>query len=65
MLAANTPGDGEARSDERSSLPVDISEGQGGVMKQVLEEGVQTGGAVPEKATVTIHYTLRVEVSTE
>ena len=65
MLAVTTPADREARSDERSKLPVDISGGQGGVLKQVLEEGVQTGGTVPDKATVTIHYTLRVEVSTE
>jgi len=65
MLAVTTPADREARSDERSKLPVDISGGQGGVLKQVLEEGVQTGGTVPDKATVTIHYTLRVEEQDE
>jgi len=40
----------------------DISEGSdGGVMKRVLVEGYQTYGSVPEDATITIHYSLKLE----
>lgn len=40
---------------------VDISGGDGGVMKRVLMDGLQTLGSVPEDSTITIHYSLQLE----
>jgi len=40
---------------------VDISGGDGGVMKRVVVEGLQTLGSVPEDSTITMHYSLQLE----
>jgi len=39
---------------------VDIS-GDGGIMKRILSEGLQTFGSVPSDSTITIHYSLQLE----
>ena len=38
----------------------DVS-GDGGVMKRVIKEGVQTAGSVPERGTIKIHYSMHLE----
>eukprot|EP00092_Neocalanus_flemingeri_P015889 GFUD01017206.1.p1 GENE.GFUD01017206.1~~GFUD01017206.1.p1 ORF type:complete len:476 (-),score=199.32 GFUD01017206.1:136-1563(-) len=39
----------------------DISGGDGGVMKRVVLDGLQTPGSVPADSTITIHYSLQLE----
>ena len=35
--------------------------GDGGVMKRVIKEGIQTAGSVPDNGTIKIHYSMHLE----
>ena len=46
--------------DSVKRLMADVS-GDGGVMKRVIKEGIQTAGSVADNGTIKIHYSMHLE----
>ena len=46
--------------DTLKGMMTDVS-GDGGVLKRVIKEGIQTAGSVPDNGTIKIHYSMHIE----